>query len=394
MKKCAVLLAAACAAACVLAQNPADMMAAFFGGGQVASVENLRPMRVPMAPNMLLCMNVSYGPRQVGAGAAHADVAQLYDLVLPAEIGKIPKDAPVFIYIHGGAWAEGSKSWGIPMLADMAGKGFVGITMNYTMNHQKFGEHTFAEMLADIDALVSHLPKLGKAIGIDIKRFAIGGSSAGGHLSLLYAYDAANPSVMGLSLAHKVPVACVLSDCGPTDLASPEFTVSGMDAMKMSFRDSCVLFSVLSGGKREFGSVAELSKRVSKFSPVSLVKKGCPPTVCLYGESGKVSTSGKFLQTQGGKEQPYSDLWKQLGSRTPVPAEIGTDGIVPTQNYTALTNALKKCGVPYYARIENAPHTMVFVKVPDTRTWAYECMMKYLGGASTSAAEAKAPAKK
>jgi acetyl esterase/lipase len=136
-----------------------------------------------MAPNMLLCMNVSYGPRQVGAGAAHADVAQLYDLVLPAEIGKIPKDAPVFVYIHGGAWAEGSKSWGLPMLADMAGKGFVGITMNYTMNNPKFGEHTFAEMLADIDALVSHLPKLGKAIGVDIKRFAIGGSSAGGHLS-------------------------------------------------------------------------------------------------------------------------------------------------------------------------------------------------------------------
>lgn len=389
MKKCAVLLAAACAAACVLAQNPADMMAAFFGGGTVASVDNLKPMRVPMAPNMLLCMNVSYGPRQVGAGAAHADVAQLYDLVLPAEIGKIPKDAPVFVYIHGGAWAEGSKSWGLPMLADMAGKGFVGITMNYTMNNPKFGQHTFAEMLADIDALVSHLPKLGKAIGVDIKRFAIGGSSAGGHLSLLYAYDAANPSVMGLRLAHKVPVACVFSDCGPTDLVSPEFSMSGMNSTRMPFKDSCALFGVLSSGKGEFGSVAELSARAGKFSPVSLVKKGCPPTICLYGESGKLSTSGKFFSAKGGKQQPYSDLWKLCGSKAPVPAEIGTDGIVPTQNYTVLTNALKKCGVPYDARIENAPHTMVFVKVPDTRTWAYECLMKHL-----RAADQKAPARK
>ena len=391
MKKCAVLLAAACAAACVLAQNPADMMAAFFGGGTVASVDNLRPMRVPMAPNMLLCMNVSYGPRQVGAGAAHADVAQLYDLVLPAEIGKIPKDAPVFVYIHGGAWAEGSKSWGLPMLADMAGKGFVGITMNYTMNNPKFGEHTFAEMLADIDALVSHLPKLGKAIGVDIKRFAIGGSSAGGHLSLLYAYDAANPSVMGLHLAHKVPVACVLSDCGPTDLVSPEFTMSGMNATKTPFKDSCMLFSILSTGKHEFGSVAELSASAAKFSPVSLVKKGCPPTICVYGETEKLSTSGKFRSEKGGKEHPYSDLWKIAGSKAPVPAEIRHDGIVPTQNYTALTNALKKCSVPYDARIENASHTMVFMKVPETRTWAYECMMKHLGDAD---AKSPAPAKK
>lgn len=378
MKKCAVLLVAACAAACVLAQAPDAAMAAFFGGGSVASVDNLRPMRVPMAPNLLVCMNVSYGPRQVGAGAAHADVAQLYDLVLPAEIGKIPKDAPVFVYIHGGAWAEGSKSWGLPMLADMAGKGFVGITMNYTMNSPKFGQHTFAEMLADIDALVSHLPKLGKAIGVDIKRFVIGGSSAGGHLSLLYAYDAANPSVMALGLSHKVPVACVFSDCGPTDLVSPEFTMSGMNATKTPFKDSCTLFSVLSSGKREFGDVAELSKRAAKFSPVSLVKKGCPPTVCLYGESGKLSTSSKFLASRGGKTQPYSDLWKQLGSKASVPAEIGTDGIVPTQNFTALTNALKKCGVPFDARIEDAPHTLVLMKVPETRAWTYECLMKHL----------------
>ena len=105
MKKCAALIAAACSAACVLAQNPEEAMPAFFGGGAVVSVDNLKPMRVPMAPNLLVCMNVSYGPRQVGAGAAHADVAQLYDLVLPAEIGKIPKGAPVFVCIHGGAWA-------------------------------------------------------------------------------------------------------------------------------------------------------------------------------------------------------------------------------------------------------------------------------------------------
>lgn len=378
MKKCAALIAAACSAACVLAQNPEEAMPAFFGGGAVVSVDNLKPMRVPMAPNLLVCLNVSYGPRQVGAGAAHADVAQLYDLVLPAEIGKIPKDAPVFVCIHGGAWAEGNKTWGLPMLADMAGKGFVGITMNYTMNSPKFGQHTFAEMLADIDALVSHLPKLGKAIGVDIKRFVLGGSSAGGHLSLLYAYDAANPSVMGLGLAHKVPVACVFSDCGPTDLVSPEFTMSGMNATKMPFKDSCALFSVLSSGKSEFGDVAELSKRAAKFSPVSLVKEGCPPTVCLYGESAKLPTSGKFLSSRGGKEQPYSDLWKLTGSKASVPAAIGTDGIVPTQNFTALTNALKKCGVPCDARIEKALHTQVFMQVPDTRTWAYECLKKHL----------------
>ena len=80
--------------------------------------------------------------------------------------------------------------------------------------------HTFDEMLADIDAMVSHLPGLAKAIGISIPRIAIGGSSAGGHLSLLYAYDGANPSVLGLGLKHSVPVACVFSDCGPSDLAS------------------------------------------------------------------------------------------------------------------------------------------------------------------------------
>ena len=73
----------------------------------------LNPVKMPQGGGSLVCKNVAYGPRQPGNGAAHPDVAQTYDLYLPAEIGKIPENAPFFLYIHGGAWIGGNKNWPI-----------------------------------------------------------------------------------------------------------------------------------------------------------------------------------------------------------------------------------------------------------------------------------------
>ncbi len=339
----------------------------------------LEPKRSSWFSSVRACRDLAYGPRQVGAGAAHADVAQTYDLYLPAPLGRIPRNAPFFLYVHGGAWMWGNKKWPVSFFEACAKEGFVVASVNYALcNKDRGGDHTFADMLADIDAMVSHLPQVAEALGIEIPRIALGGSSAGGHLALLYAYDGANPSALGLGLAHAVPVACVFSDCGPSDLSSPEFGVAGMGATKSEFATWNGNFGALSGAGRDYGAFTNLVGHLARYSPVNLVCAESTPTICLYGDHTKVSTADTFVPVRGGGKRPFTELWKMVGSAVPPPDAVGSDGIVAVQNYEALTNRLAAAGVPYAARIEKAGHCQILARKPKTRPWLFENMRKYL----------------
>ena len=339
----------------------------------------LSPVKIPACAKAHVCRDLPYGERLVGKGAAHADVSQTYDLYLPGNVGAVDRSAPFFLYVHGGSWRRGNKGGHAKMFAEMAEQGFVVASMNYALcDPQRGGIHTFADMLADIDAMVAHVPRLAQAAGLAVPRLAIGGGSAGGHLSLLYAYDGANPSVLGLGLKHAVPVACVFSDCGPSDLASPEVMVAGLAWKKGSVEDWYGMLRVLAGGRHQQEDVRATVGRLAKHSPITLVNGKCPPTICLYGTHGEVKTDGTFGRAKGGKTKPYTAIWKILGSQEPPPASVGTDGIVATQNYVTLTNGLTKAGVPFAARLEPYRHCRILSQKPETRPWLYENIRKFL----------------
>ena len=338
--------------------------------------------KIPGCSKAHVCKDLQYGERQVGKGTKDANSSQTYDLYLPGNVGEIDRTSPFFLFVHGGAWRAGNKEGRrVKLFAEMAEQGFVVASMNYALCRAKNGGvHTFDEMLADIDAMVSHLPSLAKVIGISIPRIAIGGSSAGGHLSLLYAYDGANLSVLGLGLKHSVPVACVFSDCGPSDLASPEFIVAGLDWQKGSFKKWCGLLCVLAGGQYGKEDMRVTVGRLAKYSPVSLLNGKCPPTICLYGDTGSVKTSGTFKRKENGPAETYAEFWKLVGSKETPPESVRMDGIVATQNYVTLTNGLAQAGVPFVARLEPHPHCRMFERNPQTRPWLYENLRKYLKG--------------
>ena len=339
----------------------------------------LSPVKIPKCAKACVCRDLPYGARQVGNGGVQENAAQTYDLYLPGKIGEFDRSAPFFLYVHGGSWKRGSKTTSADLFAEMAEQGFVVASMNYVLCGDKRRDvHTFAEMLADIDAMVSHLPDLARMAGISIPQIALGGSSAGGHLSLLYAYDGANPSVLGLGLKHAVPVACVFSDCGPSDISSPEFIVAGLDWMKGSYDGWCGLLCALAGGQHGQEDVHATFERLAKHSPITLLNGKCPPTICLYGATGSVKTNGTFKREKDGPTETYAAFWEFAGSKETPPESVGMDGIVATQNYVTLTNGLTAAGVPFAARLEPYRHCRILSSMPETRSWLYENLRKYL----------------
>ena len=103
---------------------------------------------------------------------------QRLDLVLPEKrIGNEP--LPLVVWIHGGGWRNGDKRSGINRVTPLVTTGrYVGATIGYRLS----GEAQWPLQIHDCKAAIRWLRAHAKEYGIDPKRIAVWGSSAGGHL--------------------------------------------------------------------------------------------------------------------------------------------------------------------------------------------------------------------
>lgn len=110
--------------------------------------------------------HVSYGP---AAG-------ETLDLFLPAE-----KAAPLLIFIHGGYWQtldKGDFSFLAPAFVE---RGIAFASLNYTLAP----EAPIGQMVEEVRRAVAWLRDNADRYGLDVRRFAISGHSAGGHLACM-----------------------------------------------------------------------------------------------------------------------------------------------------------------------------------------------------------------
>ena len=265
---------------------------------------------------------------------------QLFDVYLPDAPGKVRVDAPVLLYLHGGAWCMrwDKDAEGYQMIKRLCEEGFVVCSMNYQLQNDVITDEkatcrpnaTFADMLRDVDLMVTHLKTFLPSIGVMPKKIAIGGGSAGGHLSALYACDQANPRVLALGLRHDIPIGFELDVIGPMNFLSDGTREAVLAAARSAKTDKAsdgvenrfvTLLGWLAGADlcadyREKGEKAVLAT-LHRWSPISLVTPDTPPFVLAYN-----------------KLHPFS----------------GTDGLVETSNCTDMEEALEKVGVESASR--------------------------------------------
>lgn len=97
---------------------------------------------------------------------------------------------PVFVYIHGGAWVIGDKrEQGIPMMLHLAAQGWVCFTINYRLSPKA----TFPDHIIDVKRAIAWVREHAAEYGGDPSFIAVGGGSAGGHLSALAALTPNDP---------------------------------------------------------------------------------------------------------------------------------------------------------------------------------------------------------
>lgn len=132
------------------------------------------------------------------------------DLYLPAKEGT----PPLIVWVHGGAWRSGSKK-NMP-LEDLLERGYAIASVDYRLSPVA----PFPAQVHDIKAAIRFLRAKYEEYGVNTKRIAIAGASAGGHLAALVGVTNGHKELegtVGEHLDQSSDVAAIVDMYGPTN---------------------------------------------------------------------------------------------------------------------------------------------------------------------------------
>ncbi|MBQ3087130.1 MAG: alpha/beta hydrolase, partial [Clostridia bacterium] len=197
---------------------------------------------------------------------------QVVDLCIPNDA---KGDLGLVLFIHGGAWIGGDKeSYASGMNYGASNLGIATASVNYRYISE---DVDLLDVLDDIDAALAKIKAKGTEAGVNINKVLLTGDSAGGHLSLLYAYARKKTAPIA-------PVA-VISNSGPTDLYDDNFYHNN------ALGDEAVISDLMSKacGQRFAYSERESAKAaLYSVSPVAYVSADCVPTVINHGNADTI----------------------------------------------------------------------------------------------------------
>lgn len=194
-------------------------------------------------------LNMAYG----------SNPSQKLDLGLPASR---TGSTSLVIVVHGGGWATGDKAELTWLLNGLKQRGFAVANINYRLTLNTTDNYKM--QLDDIDSAVQFSLRQSSVYTFNSQKIYIAGHSAGGHLSLCFAYTR--------NTDGKVKSAVSLA--GPTDLYG------------LAYYNNVVYNSVLTPflGMPLFPINATSEQRYKSCSPVNQAATSSPPTLFFHGE--------------------------------------------------------------------------------------------------------------
>jgi len=157
---------------------------------------------------------------------------------------------PAIVFFFGGGWVGGSPKQFYPHCRYLASRGMVAISAEYRV-HSRHGTTPW-DCVRDGKSAVRWVRANARQLGVDPKRIAAGGGSAGGHVA------ACTGTIDGLD-------------------------EPGEDAAVASRPDAMALFNpVIDTGPGGYG-YSRLKEKYKEISPVEHVEPGVPPTIIFHG---------------------------------------------------------------------------------------------------------------
>jgi acetyl esterase/lipase len=194
------------------------------------------------------------------------------------------------VYCHSSGWFAGDKDFGTrPFFHHLVAQGHTVMDVAYRL----CPEVDIYGMVGDVKRAVAWMRANGSRYGVDPRKIALGGGSAGAHLALLAGYTPQHPELTPEDVkGADVSVCGILSYYGPTDLAAgyepwrasnpfanlPPVPIGEQLAPNMRMRYAGRMDILLGGHPRDIPEVYRLA------SPPTHVGPGSPPTLLIQGD--------------------------------------------------------------------------------------------------------------
>ncbi|MBO4668198.1 MAG: alpha/beta hydrolase [Bacilli bacterium] len=191
----------------------------------------------------------------------------LLDIAFP----KNKKETSLIVYIHGGAWIGGSKDGFVKRFTKQYDDGYAYAAINYRYASEIYHCN---DILDDIQSAMLKIKDISDSKNIHINKAAFFGHSAGGHLSLLYAYK--NRDICPFDVGF------VSSLSGPTDLTDNNYLTNTI--LKDNY---CTLASYMTGIAINESNFNSYKNELLEVSPISYMDKACPTIIC-HGDKDSV----------------------------------------------------------------------------------------------------------
>lgn len=223
-----------------------------------------------MMPELISEMNVEYG-------GAEGRVLRL-DILRPAGSAAAPR--PAVLYLHGGGWLGGDRTWTPNRL--LAEAGFFTVSVSYRFS----SEAVFPAQLHDVKAAIRWVRANASRYGVNPDRIGIWGHSAGGHLAALAGVTVGDPDFEGESGSPGVDssVQAVVPISAPLEFLIDWYAVGRMPVHADAF--DCI--SGLIGGLPS--AVPEMARMAS---PYWHVNERAVPQLLIHGEQDDLVPVGQ-----------------------------------------------------------------------------------------------------
>ncbi len=194
-----------------------------------------------------------------------------FDLYIP----KDKKIVGIVLMLHGGGWMGGDENEFAGRLEQVAKAGYAGVAVRYRYIDEKVN---LDDIMDDIEQAMALVKEIGESHGVEISGFLSTGGSAGGHLSLHYAYSRADTS--------PIPPKAVASYCGPADLADEYYYYNEELQSNNGLGDEEFVAQVLgyaSGYPHTYATRAQAKEALKFVSPIYYVDENTVPTIINHG---------------------------------------------------------------------------------------------------------------
>ncbi len=204
-------------------------------------------------------------------------------------------DAPLVVYVHGGAWRAGTKADGVPMF--LVDAGYAVASLEFTQTP----EAPFPANVHDIKAGIRYLRANAAQYGFNAEKIVISGASSGAHLAVLVGVTNGHAELegtVGSNLDTSSDVQAILSYFAATDLTTilSQSTPFGVGVREPGLT---LLLGALPDAVPELAQLA---------SPVYQVDANDPPLLLLHGDRDPQMPVNQSLQMLGTYQEHGLDV--------------------------------------------------------------------------------------